>query len=100
MTEERRTSEREVVVKNELGLHARPAASFAALSGRFASEISVSRKSDDKWVNGKSVLSLLSLAASQGTTLRIRAEGSDAEPALEALARLIEHPEEGGAPGG
>jgi phosphocarrier protein HPr len=91
---ERRALEREVVVTNELGLHARPAASFAALSGQFASEISVSRKSDDKWVNGKSVLSLLSLAASRGTALRIRAEGTDAESALEALVRLIEHPEQ------
>lgn len=81
-------------MKNELGLHARPAATFAALSARFGCEISVSRGPEDEWVNGKSVLSLLSLAAARGTKLLIRAEGEDAEAALEALGRLIEHPEE------
>ncbi|UCE88063.1 MAG: HPr family phosphocarrier protein [Deltaproteobacteria bacterium] len=81
--------EREVTVQSELGLHARPAASFAALSNRFQSEIWVSRGSDEEWVNGKSVLSLLSLAAAQGTRLRIRAEGEDAREALEALEDLI-----------
>ena len=84
--------EREVTVKSELGLHARPAANFVALSARFEADIWVSRGSDAEWVNGKSVLSLLSLAAARGTKLRIRAQGVDAQAALEALEQLIEHP--------
>ena len=65
------TALREFVVARELGLHARPAGQFVALAGRFDSEISVGR--GDEWVDGRSVLSLLSLAASCGTKLQIRA---------------------------
>jgi phosphocarrier protein len=83
--------EREFRVASELGLHARPAGEFVALAGRFRSEVSVSRGGE--WVSGQSVLSLLSLAAAQGTRLRIRAEGVDAEEAVAALGALIERPE-------
>lgn len=88
--------EREVTVRGRLGLHARPAGAFAAISGRFQSEISVSRvsgnanASGNEWVNGKSILSLLTLVASQGTKLRIRAQGLDAREALDALGSLLE----------
>jgi phosphocarrier protein len=80
--------ERDFVVANELGLHARPAGRFVALAGRFDSEVQVAR--DGEWVSGLSVLSLLSLAAGQGTRLRVRADGPDAAEAVEALGRLIE----------
>ncbi len=79
-------------IRNPLGLHARPAGRFVALAGDFASEIEVAR--GDEWVNGKSVLSLLSLAAAQGTTLRVRATGADARAAVEALGRVLEEPTE------
>jgi phosphocarrier protein len=90
-----RTCEREFVVQSELGLHARPAGRFVALAGRFRSEIQVAR--DGEWVSGLSVLSLLSLAAGQGTRLRVRAEGEDAEEAVEQLGRLLEAAGESGA---
>ena len=80
--------EREFVVKNELGLHARPAGRFVSMAGRFRAEVSVSR--GDEWVSGRSVLSLLSLAAGPGTRLRIRASGEDAVAAVEALGQLLE----------
>jgi len=80
--------EREFVVRGELGLHARPAGRFVSLSGRFRSQVQVGR--GDEWVSGHSVLSLLSLAATQGTRLRVRAIGEDAREAVEALGRLIE----------
>lgn len=88
--------EREFSVGYELGLHARPAGRFVALAGRFGSEIQVAR--GDEWVNGRSVLSLLSLAAGPGTKLRIRAVGPDAEQAVLALGALIEnrHGSDGG----
>ncbi|HEY8154541.1 MAG TPA: HPr family phosphocarrier protein [Myxococcota bacterium] len=80
--------EAEFTVRSELGLHARPAGQFVVLASRFASEISVGRGVD--WVDGRSVLSLLSLAASRGTKLRIRAVGPDAQAAVEALGRVLE----------
>ena len=76
----------------ELGLHARPAGRFAALAARFEAEISVGR--DGEWVDARSVLSLLSLAASTGTVLRIRAVGSDADAAVSALGELLEEAQE------
>jgi phosphotransferase system HPr (HPr) family protein len=78
----------EFVVQSELGLHARPAGQFVTLAGRFESEIHVGRGKE--WVDGRSVLSLLSLAAGPGTRLRIRAVGPDAMAAVEALGRLLE----------
>lgn len=75
-------------VTAELGLHARPAGEFVALAGRFESEIQVGNA--DEWVDGRSILSLLSLGARQGTVLRIRAEGADAANALSALGALLE----------
>ena len=83
------TAEAKFVVRSELGLHARPAGRFVALAGRFQSEIAVSREDDDEWVSGRSVLSILSLAAGQGTTLRVRAVGSDAAAAVQALGELL-----------
>jgi phosphocarrier protein len=88
--------EQEFVVASELGLHARPAGRFVSLAGRFRSEVQVGRGGE--WVSGRSVLSLLSLAAGPGTKLRVRAVGEDAAAAVEALGRLIESPAEDGEP--
>ncbi len=87
--------EGEFQVRSEHGLHARPAGQFVSLAGQFQAEVSVSN--GQEWVSGDSVLSLLSLAASPGTTLRIRAVGADAAEAVQKLGRLIEDPE--GPPG-
>ncbi len=84
--------ERVFVVAGELGLHARPAGEFVRVAGRFESEIQVSK--DGEWVNGNSVLSLLTLAAAQGTKLTIRADGPDADAALAALGEVVERPDE------
>jgi phosphocarrier protein len=78
---------REVEIVNRLGLHARAAARFVSLAARFQSRIRVSRDSQE--VDGKSILGILLLAATQGTRLRLHAEGPDAEAALEALARFV-----------
>ncbi len=83
--------ERVFTVHAELGLHARPAGVFVMVAKRFAAQIEVARaEGSDDWVDGRSILSLLSLAASRGTRLRVRAEGADAADAVEALGRLIE----------
>jgi phosphotransferase system HPr (HPr) family protein len=78
---------REVVVGNPQGLHARPADAFVKTALRFASRIEVVK--DSERVDGKSILSILTLAAEEGTKLSIEATGDDAEEALEALAELF-----------
>jgi phosphocarrier protein len=78
---------RDVVVPNALGLHARAAARFVQMAARFGAQIRVSR--GDRTVDGKSLMGVLLLAASQGSTLRIEADGPDAEAALDALAALV-----------
>jgi phosphocarrier protein len=86
MTEANR-SER-VTINYSEGLHARPADQFVRLAKRFQSVIEIAK--DGKRVDGKSILSILTLAAEQGSELTIRASGDDAEQAVEALVGLIE----------
>ena len=74
-------------MNNPQGLHARPADLFVKLAGRFASTIPVIK--DGERVDGKSILAILTLAAVQGTQLRIEATGPDADEALHALAELF-----------
>jgi phosphocarrier protein len=88
--------EGEFTVRHTLGLHARPAGRFVALASRFQAEIEVTRAGEPgEWVNGRSVLSLLSLAAAFGTRLRVRGVGVDAEKAIAALGQVLEQPLEG-----
>ena len=79
--------ERSVQIVNKHGLHARPAAEVVKLASRFASEITIVR--DDLEVNGKSIMGVMMLAAEFGATITLRAEGADAEAALDALAALV-----------
>ena len=83
--------ERIFTVRAELGLHARPAGLFVMMAKRFEAHIEVARAEGEvDWVDGRSILSLLSLAAGRGTRLRIRAEGRDAAAAVDALGQLLE----------
>jgi phosphocarrier protein HPr len=83
--------ERIFTVHAELGLHARPAGMFVMIAKRYEAQIEVARaEGGEDWVDGRSILSLLSLAAGRGTRLRVRAEGSDASDAVEALGQLLE----------
>jgi phosphocarrier protein HPr len=86
---------REVDIVNRQGLHARPATQFVEAANRFASRVTVVK--DDKRVNGKSVMEMMLLDAEQGTTLRIEAEGDDADECLAALAEVIRHFDENAA---
>ena len=74
-------------ITNRLGLHARAAARFVQTANRFRSRIGASR--DGRTMDGKSILGMLLLAASEGTVLELSAEGEDAEEALAALAQLV-----------
>lgn len=87
--------EGDFTVQRELGLHARPAGRFVALATRFSADIQVARSGrEDEWVSGRSVLSLLSLGATRGTRLRVRAVGADAAEAVAALGHLLEEANE------
>jgi len=79
--------ERTVQIVNKNGLHARPAAEIVKLAAKFKSEITVVK--DDLDVNGKSIMGVMMLAAEHGSSITIRAEGDDAEQALDALAMLV-----------
>ena len=79
--------QRDVVVVNEAGIHARPAAEIVKLAAKFKSEIIIGK--DDLEVNAKSIMGVMMLAAECGSTVVIKAEGDDAEAALDALAELI-----------
>lgn len=75
-------------VVNELGLHARAAARFVNLAARFESQVKLGRGT--KVMDGKSIMGLLLLAASRGTTLTVWADGPDEAAAVAALVALIE----------
>ena len=79
--------EREVEIVNRAGMHARPAAEFVKIAGRFKSEIRVEK--DGLEVNAKSIMGVLMLAAERGSRLRLSATGHDAEDAVNALSDLV-----------
>jgi phosphocarrier protein len=79
--------ERTVMVINSLGLHARPAAQLVRLASSFQSQIELAK--DDLSVNAKSIMGVMMLAAECGSSLTIRANGNDAEPAVQALSELV-----------
>ncbi|MBM4351979.1 MAG: HPr family phosphocarrier protein [Deltaproteobacteria bacterium] len=76
-------------IKNKLGLHARAAALLVKTANRFVSSVSLEK--DGLEVNGKSIMGILMLAATKGTRITLKAEGKDAEQAIETLGKLIEN---------
>ena len=80
--------EREIEIKNKLGLHARAAAKLVHVAARFKSDIKI-RKGDEE-VDGKSILGILLLAAGRGSTITLRADGPDEREALDAIEKLID----------
>src|SRR6266404_5082401 len=79
--------EREIMIINRLGLHARPAAMFVRIASRYRSEIWVAKEGEQ--INGKSIMGLMMLAAGQGSKLLIRCEGPDADKAMHEIEDLI-----------
>ncbi|MBN1456329.1 MAG: HPr family phosphocarrier protein [Sedimentisphaerales bacterium] len=78
----------EVEIKNADGLHMRPAMQFVDVASKFDSDIKVSN--EDTSVDAKSIMQMTMLAATFGTKLKVRAEGSDAQEATEAIRYLVE----------
>ncbi len=81
--------QREAEILNKLGLHARAAAKLTQLAGRFKSDIWLSR--NGQRVNAKSIMGVMMLAASKGTSISIETNGEDENEALQALVELIDN---------
>ena len=79
--------ERDARIVNPLGMHVRPGAEFVKVASKFKSSVEVHK--DGAVVNGKSILGMMTLAAECGSSIRIKADGEDAEQAMAALLDLV-----------
>lgn len=79
---------REVMVKNQVGLHARPATFFIQKANEFKSSIWIEK--EERRVNAKSLLGILSLGIVGGTNVKVIADGADEQPAVDALIELVD----------
>lgn len=78
-----------IVIKNKLGLHARAAVKFVNTANRFSADVKIEK--DGSEIDGKSILGILTLAATQGAEIALKVDGADEEAALKALVALINH---------
>lgn len=85
-----KTVSAKVTITNKLGLHARPATVFVETASRYGAKVRVRRCDQDESVDGKSIMQMMMLAATQGTEIEITATSEDAEAAVHALVALIE----------
>ena len=79
--------EKELTIVNKLGLHARAAAKLVSLASGFASDVEIAR--DGRRVNGKSIMGVMMLAASQGSKITFYIDGDDADEAMEKIEQLV-----------
>jgi phosphocarrier protein HPr len=79
----------ELVIRNELGLHARSATALVTLAARYEAALWLSN--DEREVNGKSIMGVLLLMAGKGTRITARAEGPDARELIDALTALVDN---------
>ena len=84
----RLVKEKKVIITNKTGLHARPAAQFVQKAGKFDSKIEI--VFEEKEVNAKSIMGVMSLGVGKGNEITVRAEGEDADAAVEELVDFIE----------
>jgi phosphocarrier protein HPr len=82
-----KTVKKEIIIRNKQGLHARPAAIFVQVANKFDSDITVIK--DKEEVNGKSIMGILTLGAEQGTVICIKAQGPDAQEAMDELEEIL-----------
>ncbi len=80
--------EKEIVIRNKLGLHARAAVKFVNLANRYSSRVRIIR--DETEIDGKSILGILTLAATKGTSILLQVSGKDEEEAMLALVKLVQ----------
>ena len=80
--------ERDVTIKNRAGLHTRPAAALVKLAAKFKADFFIEK--DGFEINGKSIIGVMTLAAEQGSTLKLRFSGEDEDAAATAMVELFE----------
>ncbi|MBA1191971.1 HPr family phosphocarrier protein [Pseudomonas entomophila] len=81
---------REITIINKLGLHARAAAKFVGVAGRFPCQVKIGRAAD-ALVDGKSIMAVMMLAAGKGTQVHLYTEGDQEHEAMDAVVALIEN---------
>jgi phosphocarrier protein HPr len=79
---------RKLIIKNKLGLHARPASLFVQTAAQFDADVTVMKNGLE--VNGKSIMGVMMLAAEQGSEIAVKADGIDEELLIQAITELIE----------
>jgi phosphocarrier protein HPr len=79
---------RKIEIKNKLGLHARAAALLVQTANRFSAQITLSK--DGQTADGRSIMGVLTLAATQGSKIQVEAVGDDAEQAVKAIERIVD----------
>jgi phosphocarrier protein HPr len=77
-----------IEIKNKLGVHARAAALLVQTVNRFSAQVSISK--DGQTADGRSIMGVLTLAATQGSTIKVEAAGHDAEQAVKAIEKLVD----------
>jgi phosphotransferase system HPr (HPr) family protein len=80
--------QKDAIVRNKIGLHARPAALFVQLANKFSSDIFI--KKEAKQINGKSIMGIMALGIAKNDTITIIADGPDEEEAIDVLSEFIE----------
>jgi phosphocarrier protein len=79
--------EQTAVIRNRLGLHARPAAAVVKVASQFGADVTLGK--DGMWVNAKSIMGVMTLAAECGSTVTVRADGDDGAEAVAAIAECL-----------
>jgi phosphotransferase system HPr (HPr) family protein len=87
MTREKTKTEKNIIIKNESGLHARPAALFVQIANKYTSQVMI--KKGKREVNGKSIMGILMLAADKGSKIKLKINGEDAEEAMKELEAFL-----------
>lgn len=87
----------EVLITNEVGLHARPAVKLTKLAKSFAAHVTLAVKEEGPWIDAKSIVKVMAVKAAKGATLHLRAEGADAGEAVAALVDLVKRDFDEGA---
>ncbi len=80
---------KQVVIGNRAGIHGRPAAMIVKVANKFKSDITLSK--DDDEINAKSIMGIITLAATYQTVLTLKADGADEEEAVEAISKIFEN---------
>lgn len=84
------TAQSSVVIEHEVGLHARPSVKLTQLAKSFRSRIEISTTAEGPWIDAKSIVKVMGSKTPKGALLHVRAEGEDAETAVQAIVALVE----------